>query len=124
MSKLHEQKPVEAKVTEWLSMMGWKPKTAEDLKPYNRLQMDAVIVPILVEKVMALNDIKEKAAVAAVDLLLNNLRNPSPIEGNENFLNQLVDGVTMTIDKEDKTMKIFGRTVLSLPINIPFNRFV
>ena len=23
MSKLHEQKPVEAKVTEWLSKMGW-----------------------------------------------------------------------------------------------------
>ena len=105
MSKLHEQKPVEAKVTEWLSKMGWTPKTAEDLKPYNRLQMNAVIEPILVEKVMTLNGINEKAAVAAVDLLLNNLRNPSPIEGNENFLNQLVDGVTMTIDKEDKTIR-------------------
>ena len=99
MSKLHEQKPVEAKVTEWLSKMGWTPKTAEELKPFNRLQMNAVIEPILVEKVMALNDIKEKAAVAAVDLLLNNLRNPTPIEGNEIFLNQLVDGVTMTIGK-------------------------
>ena len=107
MSKLHEQKPVEAKVTEWLSKMGWTLKTAEELKPYNRLQMDAVIEPILVEKVMTLNGINEKAAVAAaaVDLLLNNLRNPSPIEGNENFLNQLVDGVTMTIDKEDKTIR-------------------
>ena len=59
MSKLHEQKPVEAKVTEWLSKMGWTPKTAEELKPYNRLQMNAVIEPILVEKVIALNGIKE-----------------------------------------------------------------
>ncbi len=105
MSKLHEQKPVEVKVTEWLSKMGWMLKTAEDLKPYNRLQMNAVIESILVEKVMALNGIKEKAAKQAVDMLLNNLRNPSPIEGNENFLNQLVDGVTMTIGKEDKTIR-------------------
>lgn len=105
MSKLHEQKPVEAKVTEWLSKMGWTPKTAEDLKPYNRLQMNAVIEPILVEKVMVLNSIKKQAATSAVEVLLNNLRNQSPIEGNENFLNQLVDGVTMTIDKEDKTIR-------------------
>lgn len=105
MSKLHEQKPVEAKVTEWLSKMGWTPKTAEELKPYNRLQMNAVIEPILVEKVMALNGIKEPAAKSAVEVLLNNLRNQSPIEGNESFLNQLVDGVTMTIDKEDKTIR-------------------
>lgn len=105
MSKLHEQIPVEAKVTEWLSKMGWTLKTSEDLKPYNRLQMNAVIESILVEKVMALNGIKEKAAKQAVDMLLNNLRNPSPIEGNENFLNQLVDGVTLTIDKEDKTIR-------------------
>ena len=105
MSKLHEQKPVEVKVTEWLTKMGWKLNTAYDLKPYNRLQMDAVIEPILVEKVMALNGIKKPTAKSAVELLLNNLRNPSPIEGNENFLNQLVDGVTMTIDKEDKTIR-------------------
>ena len=105
MPTLHEKIPVEEKVTEWLSKMGWTLQTAEDLKPYNRLQMNAVIEPILVEKVMALNGIKEKAAKQAVDMLLNNLRNPSPIEGNENFLNQLVDGVTMTIGKEDKTIR-------------------
>lgn len=105
MSKLHEQKPVEAKVTEWLSKMGWTPKTAENLKLYNRLQMNAVIEPILVENVMALNGIKESAARSAVEVLLSNLRNQSPIEGNENFLNQLVDGVTMTLGKEDKTIR-------------------
>ena len=66
MSKLHEQKPVEAKVTEWLSKMGWTLQSAEDLKPYNRLQMNAVIEPILVEKVMALNGINESAANSAV----------------------------------------------------------
>ena len=105
MSKLHEQKPVEAKVTEWLSKMGWTLQSVDDLKPYNRLQMNAVIEPILVEKVMTLNGITKQAATAVVETLLNNLRNPSPIEGNEKFLNQLVDGVTQTVDKEDKTIR-------------------
>lgn len=105
MSKLHENIPVEAKVTEWLSKMGWTLQSVDDLKPYNRLQMNAVIEPILVEKVMALNAIKKSEAEAAVTLLLNNLRNQIPIEGNENFLNQLVDGVTLTIDKEDRTIR-------------------
>jgi len=105
MAKLHENIPVEAKVTGWLSKMGWILQSADDLKPYNRLQMNAVIEPILVEKVMVLNSIKKQAATSAVEVLLNNLRNQSPIEGNENFLNQLVDGVTMTIDKEDKTIR-------------------
>lgn len=108
MSKLHENIPVEAKVTEWLSKMGWTLQTVDDLKPYNRLQMNAVIEPILVEKVMALNAIKKSEAEAAVTLLLNNLRSQIPIEGNENFLNQLVDGVTLTIGKEDKTIRFIN----------------
>ncbi len=108
MSKLHENIPVEAKVTEWLSKMGWTLQTVDDLKPYNRLQMNAVIEPILVEKVMALNAIKKSEAEAAVTLLLNNLRNQIPIEGNENFLNQLVDGVTLPIDHQDRTIRFIN----------------
>ena len=104
MPTLHEI-PIETKVTEWLTQLGWTLQSAEDLKPYNRLQMNAVIEPILVEKVMALNGIKKSEAEAAVTLLLNNLRSQIPIEGNENFLNQLVDGVTLTIGKEDKTIR-------------------
>lgn len=57
MSKLHEQKPVEAKVTEWLSKMGWTLQSADDLRPYNCLQMNVVIEPILVEEVMGLNGV-------------------------------------------------------------------
>jgi type I restriction enzyme R subunit len=108
MSKLHEQKPVEAKVTEWLSKMGWTLQSADDLKPYNRLQMNAVIEPILVEKVMCLNGVTRQVAKTAVEMLLNNLRNQSPIEGNEEFMNQLVDGVTMSVDKEDKTIRFIN----------------
>ena len=51
MSKLSESKSVETKVTEWLSQMGWTFRSADDLKNYNRLQTNAVIEPILVEKV-------------------------------------------------------------------------
>ena len=108
MSKLHEQKPVEAKVTEWLSKMGWTLKSVDDLKPYNRLQMNAVIEPILVEKVMTLNEVTKQVSKAAVEMLLNNLRNQSPIEGNEKFLNQLVDGVTLTVNREDKTIRFIN----------------
>ena len=108
MSKLHENIPVEAKVTEWLSKMGWMLQTVDDLKPYNRLQMNAVIEPILVEKVMALNAIKKSEAEAAVEMLLNNLRSQMPIEGNENFLNQLVDGVTLPINHQDRTIRFIN----------------
>lgn len=105
MSQLHEQKPVEVKVTEWLSRMGWIWQTADELKHYSRLQINAVIEPILVEKVMLFNDITEKAAKSAVEILLNNLQNPAPIEGNENFLNHIVEGVTLTINREDRTVR-------------------
>ncbi len=105
MSQLHEQKPVEVKVTEWLSRMGWIWQTADELKHYSRLQINAVIEPILVEKVMLFNGITEKAAKSAVEILLNNLQNPAPIEGNENFLNHIVEGVTLTINREDRTVR-------------------
>jgi type I restriction enzyme R subunit len=105
MSQLHENKPVESKVTEWLTQLGWEYRSTEDLKQYKRLQTNAVIEPILMEKVMALNGINHTAAKSAVETLLNNLRNPIPIEGNENFLNQLCDGVTITIDRKDRTIR-------------------
>ena len=108
MSKLSESKSVESKVTEWLTQLGWEYRSAEDLKPYNRLQMNAVVEPILVEQVMALNGINQQAAKSAVETLLNNLRNPIPIEGNEKFLNQLCDGVNITIDHKDRTIRFIN----------------
>lgn len=65
MSKLHENIPVEAKVKEWLSKMGRTFHTVDDLMLYNCLQKIAVIEPILVEKVIALNAIKKSEAEAA-----------------------------------------------------------
>ncbi len=105
MPTLHERIPVEAKVTEWLTKMGWTLQSAEELKQYHRRQMDAVIRPILLEKVKAMNEVEESVVERAVEILLNNLQNQIPIEGNENFLNQLVDGVTMTVEGNDKTIR-------------------
>lgn len=105
MSQLHENQSVEKKVTEWLAQTGWAYRSAEDLKRYNRLQTSAVIEPILVDKVKALNHISQQAAKSAVEILLNNLRNPISIDGNEKFLSQLTDGVTMTLDKKDRTIR-------------------
>ncbi|MCK9302637.1 MAG: type I restriction endonuclease, partial [Bacteroidales bacterium] len=108
MSKLSENTPVEAKVTEWLSKLGYEYRSAEELKIYNRLQSNAVIEPILIEKVVAFNAITETEAKMAVEVLLNNLRNPVPIEGNEKFLKLLVEGVTITLNKEDRTIRFIN----------------
>ena len=108
MSQLSESKSVESKVTEWLIQLGWEYRSAEDLKPYSRLQMNAVVEPILVEQVMALNGVGQQAAKMAVETLLNNLRNPIPIEGNEKFLNQLCEGVTLTLDHKDRTVRFIN----------------
>lgn len=108
MSKLSESKSVESKVTEWLSQLGWEYRSVEELKPYNRLQTNAIIEPLLVEKVMEFNRISKKDAKTAVEVLLNNLRNPIPIEGNEKFLNQLTEGVNVTIDKIDRTIRFIN----------------
>ena len=108
MSKLSESKSVELKVTEWLSQLGWEYRSVEELKPYNRLQTNAIIEPLLVEKVMEFNRITKKDAKLAVEVLLNNLRNPIPIEGNEKFLNQLTEGVNVTIDKIDRTIRFIN----------------
>ena len=105
MNTLTESKSVESKVTEWLSQMGYEFRSANELKKYNRLQMNAVIEPILLEKVMSFNGISETDAKNAVDILLNNLRNPIPIDGNEKFLKQLVDGVNLSLNKKDVTIR-------------------
>lgn len=108
MTKLSESKSVESKVTEWLSQMGWKYCSVEDLKQYKRPQTNVIIEKILIEKVMALNNINQQTAEVAVDTLLNNLLNPIPIEGNERFLSQLIDGVTITINDKDCTIRFIN----------------
>ena len=105
MSKLSESVAVERKVTEWITKLGWTYQSVDDLKHYNRLLSNAVIEPILLDKVMAINDIEQKAAKIAVDTLINNLRANVPIESNEKFLNLLVDGVTITFNKKDMTVR-------------------
>ncbi|MEK5548163.1 type I restriction endonuclease subunit R [Paenibacillus sp. FSL L8-0689] len=102
MGRLSELKGVEKPVTEWLSKMGWTFQSNEDLKVYNRLLSNPIISQILIEKVSEFNSVSVSVAETAVDQLLQHLNNPSPIIGNENFLEKLVKGVTISVDGEDR----------------------
>ncbi|MDF2854647.1 MAG: type site-specific deoxyribonuclease, HsdR family [Neobacillus sp.] len=102
MGKLSELKGVEKPVTEWLSKMGWTFQSNEELKVYNRPFSNPVISQMLIEKVSELNSVSISVAETAVDQILQHLNNPSPIIGNENFLEKLVKGITLSVDGEDK----------------------
>ena len=101
MGKLSELKGVERPVTEWLSKMGWSYKDNDDLKVFSRPFSNPVIEKILVEKTKLINGIGEDVATTAVEVLLQNLNNTTPILGNETFLDKLVTGVTLSIKDDD-----------------------
>lgn len=101
MGKLSELKGVEKPVTEWLTKMGWTFKSNEDLKVYNRTFSNPVLEEILVEKTALINNIDEEAAKIAVERLMLNLNNPSPILGNELFLDKLSSHETITYKNDD-----------------------
>ena len=97
MSKLSELKPVEQQVTQWLSRMGWELRTPEEMKAYSRPLGNPVVEKILREKVAELNPgVSPTARDNAMGILLNQIKNPVPIEGNEKFLNLLVSGANVT----------------------------
>jgi len=102
MGKLSELKGVEKPVTEWLSKIGWTFQSNEDLKVYNRPFSNPVISQILIEKVAEINGVSENVAEIAADQLVQHLNNPSPIIGNENFLEKLVKGITLSVEGEDR----------------------
>ena len=102
MGRLSELKGVEKPVTEWLSKMGWTFQSNEDLKVYNRPFSNPVITQILVEKVAAINGVSTDVAETVVDKLLQHLNEPSPIIGNEKFLEKLVKGITLSVEGEDR----------------------
>jgi len=87
-------------VTQWLSQMGWELHTPEEMKVYNRSLGNPVVEKILREHVAKFNEGVSQAAIDnALDILLNQIKNPVPIDGNEKFLNLLVSGVTVTDSK-------------------------
>lgn len=105
MGKLSELKGVEKPVTEWLSKMGWTYMSNDDLKVYARPFGNPILETLLLEKVCELNKIPEAVARSVIDLLLACLTNQNPLSGNENFLQKLVNGVTLTVDGEDRDFK-------------------
>ncbi|MHA4766752.1 type I restriction endonuclease subunit R [Bacillus altitudinis] len=106
MGRLSELKGVEKPVTEWLSKMGWTFLSNEDLKVYNRPFSNPLINQILIEKVSEFNAVSKSVAETVVDQLLQHLNNPSPIIGNENFLEKLVKGITLSADGEDRDFSL------------------
>lgn len=104
MPSLSELKGVEKPVTEWLSKMGWTFRSHEELKKYNRPFANPIINEILIEKVAEFNNLDLATAETVVEQLLSNLNSPSPIIGNENFLDKLVKGITLTIEEDDKDL--------------------
>lgn len=102
---ISELKGVEKPVTEWLSKMGWTYKSNEELKSYNRPFSNPIISEILIQKASELNSIPQQTSILVVDQLLQHLNNPSPIIGNEDFLEKLVKGITLSIDGEDLDFK-------------------
>ena len=101
MGKLSELKGVEKPVTEWLNKMGWSFRTNDDLKIYNRPFSNPVIEEILINKTAEINDISTDIAKQAVEILLQNLNNPTPILGNEAFLDKLASHVTLSVKEDD-----------------------
>ncbi len=106
MSKLSEAKGVEIPVHDWLSKMGWSPRTSADLKVYNRPLSNPLIEGILVERVSKTNGVSLVDAKRAVDILKNTFANPSVITANEDFLELLCSGVNLTIEGKDRTLKL------------------
>lgn len=105
MPQLSELNSVEKPVAEWLSKMGWQLKSNDELKQYNRPVSNPVIEEILVKKTAELNKISVQSAKAAVEILTQHLSHPTPILGNENFLNKLASHVTITIDGDNVDVK-------------------
>jgi len=106
MSKISEKNGVELPIYEWLGKLGWNGRTNEELKPHGRQFSNPIIEAILIERVAHINSVPPDAAKRAVDILKHALDRPNPIEANEQFLDLLSDGVTLTLDGHDRTLKL------------------
>ena len=103
MTTFSELNSVEKPVTQWLTQMGWNHQSHHDLKIYNRSLTNPIILEILIQKVAEINQISPDNASKIIELLTQNLDNPSPILGNQKFLERLIKGVTYTLNGIDKT---------------------
>lgn len=101
MGNLSELNGVEKPIIEWLGKMGWTINTNEQLKSYNRIFSNPIIEEILIERTQHINNIDNTTARTAVEMLVQNLNNPSQILGNEQFLDKLVSGITLSVNNDD-----------------------
>lgn len=105
MPNLSELNSVEKPVCEWLNKMGWVYKSADELQRFNRPYSNPILEDILIEKIKFFNGVSDSEAVSIYEILVQNLHNPIPIDGNEKFLERLRDGTTININGEDRDVK-------------------
>jgi type I restriction enzyme, R subunit len=106
MSKISEKQGVEVPIYSWLGKMGWTPKANDELKAYSRPFSNPIIEGILIERVAEINGVTLDKAKRAVDILGHTLERPNSMEANEEFLDRLCEGVTLTLNGHDRTLKL------------------
>jgi len=100
MPKISELNGVERPVCEWLSKMGWKYGSLEELQEFHRPFSNPIIEPILLDRLKIFNDLSDADAQHVLETLTQHLDNPVPIDGNEKFLKRLTEGTTINIQGE------------------------
>ncbi|MGZ4990639.1 MAG: type I restriction endonuclease subunit R, partial [Methylobacter sp.] len=93
---------VEKPVTEWLEKMGWTYRSPDDLKIHKRRTSNPIIDAVLLQRIQSINHLDAELAQRILDTLLQALKKDSPILGNEQFLEKLAKGVTLSINNEDR----------------------
>ncbi|TAE27167.1 MAG: type I restriction endonuclease subunit R [Candidatus Kapaibacterium sp.] len=107
MPHLSEQHSVEEPICGWLQQMGWDWIPREELNArYKRPLGNPVLEEILRERIAAFNGITAAQASDAAETLLQHIRHPDPVIGNEAFLRLLREGVSVMIAGKPRTCRV------------------
>lgn len=106
MAGFSEIPAVEVPMSKWISDLGWTYKDNENLKRFKRPLANPIIDEILLDKMVAINNISKDDAKKVLPILTQNFKNPNSLEANELFLERVVKGVNIKIGDEHKTIKI------------------
>lgn len=106
MSHLSELKGVELPAWDWLEALGWTKKSDKDLQPYKRPITNPIIDTLLSEAIEKINDISSAEAKRVMDILFAKLYQPNLLEANEQFIELLCSGITLTINNQNRTIHL------------------
>lgn len=106
MAGFSEIPAVEVPMSKWISQLGWTLKNSEELKKYRRPLASPIVEDILLDRIVAINNIKKSDAKKVLPILTQYYGNPNALEANELFLERVVKGINVKIGNDDKTIKI------------------